>query len=44
MDMTEEEALAFEAMQQYDNGSDSNMDYDNPSEENTAPAGWIQWF
>nr|AKJ66200.1 casein kinase II beta-3 [Euplotes octocarinatus] len=44
MDLTEEEALAVEAMQQYDNGSDSNMDYDNISEDNTAPAGWIQWF
>ena len=44
MDLTEEEALAVEAMQQYENESDSNMDFDNISDDNAAPAGWIQWF
>lgn len=45
MDLTEEEAaLAAEAMQQYENGSDSNMDFDTLSDENVGPGGWIQWF
>jgi len=45
MDLTEDEAaLAVEAMQQYDNGSDSNMDFDTLSDENVGPCGWIQWF
>lgn len=45
MDLTEDEAaLAVEAMQQYENGSDSNMDFDTLSDENVGPGGWIQWF
>lgn len=45
MDLTEDEAaLAVEAMQQYDNASDSNMDFDTLSDENVGPGGWIQWF
>lgn len=45
MDLTEDEAaMAVEAMQQYDNASDSNMDFDTLSDENVGPGGWIQWF
>lgn len=45
MDLTEDEAaLAVEAMQQYENASDSNMDFDTLSDENVGPGGWIQWF
>jgi casein kinase II subunit beta len=45
MDFTEDEAaLAVESMQQYENGSDSNMDFDTLSDENVSPSGWIQWF
>ena len=46
MDLTEDEdTLAVEAMQQqYDNASDSNMDFDTLSDENVGPGGWIQWF
>lgn len=46
MDLTEDDdTLAVEAMQQqYDNASDSNMDFDTLSDENVGPGGWIQWF
>lgn len=45
MDLADEEAeMAAEAMQQIDNGSDSNIDYDTLSEDNAAPLGWVQWF
>jgi len=45
MELTEDEAaLAVEAMQQYENGSDSNNDFDALSDESVAPGGWIQWF
>ncbi|CAI2375202.1 unnamed protein product [Moneuplotes crassus] len=45
MDLTEEEAaLAAEAMQQYEDDSDSNNDFDTMSDGEMEPGGWIQWF
>jgi len=45
MDLTEDDAaLAVEAMQQYENDSDSNNNFDTMSNDDMEPGGWIQWF